>query len=157
MTQQAPLLLTRLTGTVARPIESVFDFVSDHENYQRWYPGVESVTALDDSPPGAIGKAYVEIIRMPGGRLQEIRIETVRSERPVLFVTEGDYAPLLPQMSFELAAAGPDETQITWTFRSRLASPIRRLMARLLFRPILKRQAVVAMANLTRCLEQAAG
>ncbi len=147
------LPLVSLTGLVHRPIEDVFAVISNHENYRHWYPGVVSVTSGDETPHGTVGKTYSETLRMPGGRLQSIRIVTVESEPPVTFVTQGDYAPLLPQMSFQLAPAGEQQTQMTWMFHSRATSPVRRLIIRLLFRPVLKRQAIAAMANLTRLLE----
>lgn len=147
------LPLTSLTSLVHRPIEDVFAMISNHENYQHWYPGAVSVTSEDETPHGTVGKTYTETLRMPGGRLQSIRIVTVKSQPPETFVTQGDFAPLLPQMSFQLARADERHTRITWMFHSRARSPLRRLIIALVFRPVLKRQAVAAMANLTRLLE----
>jgi len=153
MRKTKPLLLTRLTAHVHLPIDSVFTFVANHENYKRWYPGVVSVSAVDDLPHGVVGKTYLETLQMPGGRLQDIQIVTIASAPPHSFVTQGDFAPLLPQMTFELTSAEDGGTNVMWMFHSRHTSHVRRLVARLIFRPILKRQATHAIANLTRLLE----
>ena len=154
MSSHTPLLITRQTCLVEQPIDSVFRYVSNHENYQHWYPGVESVSALDDTPPGRVGKTYRETIRLPSGRLQKIQIATVESEPPTRFVTQGDHAALKPQMTFDLQPLGDTQTQVTWMFFSRHKSPIQRLIVRLLFRPIMKRQAIRAMESLKRHLDQ---
>ena len=151
-----PLLLTRLTAHTHQPIDSVFTFIANHENYKRWYPGVVSVTSVDDMPHGVVGKTYCETLQMPGGRLQNIQIVTIASTPPHRFVTQGDFASLLPQMTFELSSSEGGGTDVMWMFHSRHTSPVRRLVARLIFRPILRRQATHAMATLTRLLEQIA-
>lgn len=149
-----PLRLIYLTGHTHQPIEAVFAFLSNHENYQNWYPGVDSVTSLDDAAHGSVGKAYLETLKMPGGRLQDIRIVTVFSEPPHRFMTQGDFAPLLPQMTFELKPASDGGTDMTWMFHTRHTSPVRRMVARLVFSPILRRQAIQAMTNLTGLLDR---
>ena len=154
MTKPDPILLTQLSARVNRPIDDVFTFVSNHENYKLWYPGVVSVVSANDKPHGTPGKTYMETLKMPGGRHQEIPIVAIISERPRRFVTEGEFPALMPQMSFELRAASESQTDIVWTFRSRHTSPVRRLVARLLYRPVMKRQALTAMAQLTRLLER---
>lgn len=149
-----PILLTQLSARVNRPIDDVFSFVSNHENYKLWYPGVVSIVSADDLPHGTPGKTYIETLKMPGGRHQEIPIVTIVSERPKRFVTEGEFPALMPQMTFELTPAGTQQTNLVWTFRSRHTTRVRRLVARLLYRPVIKRQALKAMAQLTQLLEQ---
>lgn len=154
MISKKPLLLTHRTAHVRQPVDAVFTFVSNHENYKRWYPGIESVTSADDAPHGAPGKTYLETLQMPGGRLKTISIVTVTSDAPRLFMTEGDFPALMPRMTFELEPSEDGGTRIDWKFHSRHTSPARRLLARLVFRPLLKRQTAQAMASLTSVLEQ---
>ncbi|MEQ8557202.1 MAG: SRPBCC family protein [Henriciella sp.] len=154
MSNTDPVLLTQLSARVNRPIDDVFSFVSNHENYKLWYPGVVSVVSADDTPHGTPGKMYIETLKMPGGRHRDIPIVTIVSERPKRFVTEGEFSALMPQMTFELKPAGTGRTDLVWTFRSRHTSPVRRLVARLLYRPVMKQQALKAMAQLTRLLEE---
>ena len=66
----------------------MFEFISDHENYIRWYPGVMAVTSADDLPPGTVGKVYNEILRLPSGRRRSFDIRVVESRAPDLFATE---------------------------------------------------------------------
>ena len=58
------------------------------------------------------------------------------------------------QMTFELKPASDGGTDMTWMFHTRHTSPVRRMVARLVFSPILRRQAIQAMTNLTGLLDR---
>jgi hypothetical protein len=153
MTRKPNLTLLNRTLTINRPVKEVFDFVSNHENYANWYPGVVSVRSSTDLPHGVVGKRYEEILRMPTGRNQKIPIRVVEAKSPTSFVTEGEFSPLHPRMSFSLSADSTATTQIHWMFESRSQSLFGRFIVNKLFRPIMSKQSNVAAERLKSILE----
>ncbi len=153
MAYKPNLILLDRTLTINRSIDYVFDFISNHENYAKWYPGVISVRASNELPHGIVAKQYEEVLRLPTGRNRKIRIEVVEAKSPVLFVTEGEFPPLHPRMTFGLSADGDTTTQIRWTFESRSQSLFGRFVVNTLLRPAMLKQSAVASRNLKSILE----
>lgn len=148
MTSKRNILLADETVTIAGPISTVFDFLSNHENYVRWYPGAVSVTSSDGLPPGTVGKVYSETLRLPSGRNQDFGITVVECQAPHLFRTEGSLAPVYPSMEMRLTAASPTKTVLNLKFFSRSQSSLVRLAIRLLVRASVRRQTRAGLARL---------
>lgn len=152
MTLKPNILLADETVTIDSPIEAVFAFVSDHQNYSRWYPGAMAVIAVDDLPAGAVGKIYRETLRLPSGREQVFDITVVESQAPDRFMTEGSLAPLHPRMEMRLAARSARETALNLKFFSRSQSALGRLLIPTLARRVVQRQSRAGLRKLKSIL-----
>jgi carbon monoxide dehydrogenase subunit G len=74
------------TFTVSRPIEDVFDYLSDFENTNEWDPGrVETRRTAGD---GGLGTTYDNRSTF-AGREVELSYETIGFDRPTFFSARG--------------------------------------------------------------------
>lgn len=153
MSSQQNITLADETLSIASPISTVFAFLSNHENYIAWYPGVVSVTAADRLPPGTVGKVYNETLRLPSGRHRAFDITVVESRAPELFMTEGTLAPIHPRMEMRLTATSAQETTLNLKFLSRNPSALGRLLIRALVARAVRRQSKVGLLKLKSLLE----
>jgi carbon monoxide dehydrogenase subunit G len=112
-------LLSSRSIEIAAPINAVFTYAANLENFPAWFPGALSIRAKDSRPINEVGKCYEEIVGVPFGRSAKVRIEVVESNQPEHLVTEGDYAPLLPRMEMYFQAVGENQTLMEWKMYSR--------------------------------------
>ena len=63
--------------TIARPIEAVFDYVSDPRNEPSWLPGARAVEKTSEGPVG-LGSTFVGHYNRAG----RVELELVEFERP---------------------------------------------------------------------------
>lgn len=152
MSRHAPILLADHAVEIPRAVGEVFAFVSNHENYPRWYPGALTVIALDDLPPGATGKTYEESLALPSGRIAAFIIRTIEVRAPNFLATEGDLSPLFPRMEILLEAKAPLATDVRLKFWSRSRSPVARLFINFLVRRIVNQQTRVGLSRLRAIL-----
>jgi carbon monoxide dehydrogenase subunit G len=75
------------TFTVSRPIEDVFDYLSDFENTNEWDPGTIRTRRL--AGDGGIGTTY-ENRSTFAGRETELTYETIGFDRPTFFSARGN-------------------------------------------------------------------
>lgn len=150
------ITLADKTLSIRSPIANVFTFLSNHENYIRWFPGVIAIESADKLPHGRVGKIYRETLRLPTGRNRLIDIEVIDSQPPNLFVMEGAFAPLHPRTELRLVAESAEETVLNWRFFSRSQSAIGRFIIPTLVRKTLERQSEVGLLQLKTILEQEA-
>ncbi len=141
------------TLLIRRPIETVFAFLSDHENYARWFPGVVAIGSDDGLPHGTVGKIYAETLRLPTGRRRTLAIEVMACRPPTWFVMQADFPPLHPRTEIRLTAGAEGETRLNWKFLSRSRSTIGRLLIRALVGKSLERQGKRGLLQLKRILE----
>lgn len=153
MTNKPGITLADETLSILRPISDVFAFLSDHENYVRWYPGVVAVTSADHLPPGTVGKLYSETLRLPSGRQRIFNIRVIESRPPGIFMTEGTLAPIFPRMEIRLTAKSADETVLNLKFLSRNQSAPGRFMIRAFVRHAVQRQTRRGLLKLKLLLE----
>jgi carbon monoxide dehydrogenase subunit G len=76
---------------IERPVEEVFDYVSDPTTYPRWNSAVQSVQATSAGADG-IGDIYLMERELPGGAAQN-ELEVVDVNRPSLFVIRTTSGP----------------------------------------------------------------
>jgi hypothetical protein len=153
MSAKPSIILADETLSIARPISNVFAFLSNHENYIRWYPGVVAVTSADGLPHGTVGKVYQETLRLPSGRHRVFDIKVVESRTPDLFMTEGTLAPLHPRMEMRLTAKSAHETVLSLKFFSRNQSAMGRFLIGALVRGVVRRQSLAGLRKLKSLLE----
>ncbi len=153
MQTQPNLSLVDQMVLINRPIASVFTFVSNHENYIHWFPGVVSIASADQQAHGTVGKVYRETLRLPTGRQQAMDIAVVSSQPPELFVTEGTFAPLHPRMEIRLTATSAHATRLNLRFFSRNPSTIARWLIGMLVKPTFNRQSGRGLQKLKTLLE----
>jgi hypothetical protein len=139
---------------IARPIGEVFDFISNHENYGRWFPDVLSITSVDGLAHGVVGKVCQERIRLPNGQPRGIAIEVVESQRPSAFATEGDLAILHPRMEIRLSAVSPFQTRLSLRFYSRNPSVFGRIVVAALIKGTLAKSFGRGLQQLKGLLER---
>ena len=124
-----PLVDERIV--IDRPVETVFDFISNHENYANWFPGVISVEAKKDAGGNEVGQTYEEVLRMPSGRHRPMTITVAACVSPNHFKTVGDFPPLMPSMVIDCAAGGPKSTCLRLRFFSRQKSTLLRMLIKI--------------------------
>ena len=128
--------------SIDRPVDEVFDFVTDVENMPRWVSGVAGAHLVSDVM--GRGARYV-LDYVAGWRSSEVEIEVVDFERPSVFAGKASRGPFDYEGRMELAADGtstsvtniieddPDSlaSQIaTWFFGPLLRGALRRRMVK---------------------------
>jgi uncharacterized protein YndB with AHSA1/START domain len=76
---------------IRRPIDEVFDYVSNPLNFPRWSSAVVKVRPLA-SPAGEVSSTYVMERELPGGRAEN-QFAIVTSERPREFLVRSTSGP----------------------------------------------------------------
>ncbi len=116
-------LLTEQTVSIRCDVHTAFAYVSNMENFPQWFPGVRSVVSANPLPPAEPGKEYLEVVAAPNGEERQIlsRVKEVQHDR--LFVTEGEYPPLLPRMEISLRSEDANNCAVTWRMLSRNDTP----------------------------------
>jgi uncharacterized protein YndB with AHSA1/START domain len=76
---------------IDRPIEVVFDYVSDPTTFPRWNSAVQSVRETSAGADG-VGATYLMERELPGGRAENA-LEVVEANRPTLFVIRTTSGP----------------------------------------------------------------
>jgi len=87
--------LSQTSITIDAPTPVIFKYVSNMENYKRWFPGVVDIKSANNLEHGVIGKKYVEKLSLPSGE-SELIIEVNQCDTNHLFITKGDLAGILP-------------------------------------------------------------
>ncbi len=93
------------TLSIPRPVESVFDYLSDFTHTGEWDPGTVETTRT--SGDGGVGTTYANTSEFMGRRTQ-LEYETVISERPTKLQFRGHNktATATDTMTFKPAADG---------------------------------------------------
>ena len=145
-------LLTENRVSIACSVSSAFAYVTNMENFGEWFPKVRSIVSVDTQPHATLGKRYAETVSTPRGeRKILLRVKTVEPDR--LFVTEGDYPPLLPRMEIEFEPHSAGCT-VTWRMFSRNGGLLARFIWLRVARRIIRERATVGVAQLKQQLER---
>jgi uncharacterized protein YndB with AHSA1/START domain len=145
-------LLTENTVSIACDVRSAFAYVSNMENFAQWFPNVRLVASADAQAHATLGKQYVEVVATPRGEQKiPLRVKAVEPDR--LFVTEGEYPPLMPRMEIEFQSQGAGCT-VTWRMFSRNTSLLARFTWLRLARRVIRERATLGLAQLKKQLER---
>jgi len=136
------------TFTVARPVEAVFDYLSDFTHTQEWDPGTVETTRT--SGDGGVGTTYANTSEFMGRRV-ELAYETVVFERPHRVVFRGRNASATAQDTLSFTPAD-DGTEIRYRADFDFGRLVN-LVAPLLLRRKLETVADETVEQLRRTLE----
>jgi len=109
------ILLAENISVLSVNVNRVFEFVTNMENYKKWFPGVLEIRSGNNLPHGKIGKTYIETLKFPEG-IRELTIEVKKSVKNEIFKTEGDLQPLLPSMKMLFTDLGDDKCQFQLSY-----------------------------------------
>lgn len=110
--------LAQGTLTINASVEEVFKYVSNMENYKKWFPGVEEIHSYNDLTHGTHGKQYKEILNLNGEQGQLI-IEVIQCKPNELFLTQGDLPGILPQMTIRFLTTKENGCEINLQYHGR--------------------------------------
>lgn len=131
----------------------LFDLISNMQRFGEWFPGVIKIQAGNDLAHGEVGKTYLETVQVPLRGKQEILLTVVESVHGERFVTEGEFAPLLPRMEIRLNQQGAEKVEVCWRMLSRTQSLAVRLLLLPLASRVLSRRANIGLQRLKRLCE----
>lgn len=110
--------LAKTSISIDAPITVVFKYASNMENYKHWFPGVIDIKSENDLEHGVIGKKYVEKLSLPSGDSALI-IEVDQCDTNRLFLTKGDLAGILPQMTIIFSVGEDRKCDVILQYHSR--------------------------------------
>jgi len=110
--------LATTSVTIAAPIDIVFKYVSNMENYNEWFPGVVDIKSANNLEHGVVGKTYVEILSLPSGDA-ELEIKVDQCEVNQLFLTKGNLPGVLPQMTLTFSGNEEKSCDVNLQYHSR--------------------------------------
>lgn len=137
------------TFMVNRPIEEVFDYLSDFENTNEWDPGTVETKRV--SGDGGLGTTYSNISTFVGRKV-DLEYTTVGHERPTYFSCQGRNKSSTATDSMRFTSQG-ERTQIHYradfTFHGLV-----KLVAPFVVKPKLSDLADETIADITTALER---
>ncbi len=110
--------LSKTPITIDVPTAVIFKYVSNMENYKHWFPGVIDIKSANSLDHGVIGKKYVEKLSLPSGD-SELLIEVDQCDTNHLFLTKGDLAGILPQMTITFSVGEDKRCEVILQYHSR--------------------------------------
>jgi hypothetical protein len=146
-------LLAEQTVAIRCDVHTAFVYASDMENFNQWFPGVRSIVSANSLPPTEPGKEYLEVVATPAGEERQVLVRVRQVEPDRLFVTEGEYPPLMPRMEIELRTEGANGCVVTWRMLSRNDAPESELPWLPIARQAIGERAQVGVAQLKMRLE----
>jgi len=146
-------LLTEQEIGINAPVESVYGFISNMENFKLWFPEVSDIVSNNDMEHGKARKTYVELVHLPPNGEQRLKIEVKKVDPPVIYMTESSYEPLLPRMTITLMNK-MDVTRVNWKMHSRNSDPdfLKKQLPN--FKNIIAERANVGILKLKQLLEK---
>jgi carbon monoxide dehydrogenase subunit G len=106
---------------IRRPVQEVFDFVSDPENVQLWQPGVLESRRTSAGPMG-VGATYVEVRQSMGRRIESPTKITRYEPNAKLGSSTAGLVPFEGEYTFEPT---PDGTRVSFTARTEVRGFLR--------------------------------
>lgn len=146
-------LLTEQTTTIACPVEAAYQYATNMERFGEWFPGVISIVSANTLQHAQRGKEYLETVAVPLRGKRQIKLSVKEAQADKLFVTEGEFPPLMPRMEIVFQATGADSCEIRWRIFSRNESLLIRATLIPLARSVMRNRAAIGMKQLTQTLE----
>ena len=150
-------LLVEKTVSIHRPVQAVFGYISNMEQFGEWFPGVISIESIGALAHGQPGKEYLETVAVPLRGRRQVTLQVREARAPGFFATEGRFLPLLPRMEISLLATAPHSCELTWRMFSRSQSLAVRCLLLPLARRVMRQRADQGLAALKARMEGGAG
>lgn len=147
-------LLASETFSIGKPADEVFSFLSNMENFARWFPGVIRIESIDNDSHAVIGKTWLETVKVPLRGEKQITITVVATDGKSTFVTEGRFPPLLPRMEVRIVATDLANSQVHWQMFSRNNSAVFKLLILPIAKAVLSKRSKIGVRRLQRLLEK---
>lgn len=111
--------LANVKGVIKSPVDNLYAYVTNMENYQFWFPDVVDITSSDDLPHGTLGKKYQETLFLGENKTNLlIKVKAVTPSK--VFYTEGDLEPVLPAMKMLFTELDGNECEFSLSYFSRI-------------------------------------
>jgi len=137
------------TFTVARPIESVYDYLADFSHTEQWDPG--TVSTVRTSGDGGVGTVYHNVSEFLGRRA-ELDYTTIVLTRPTEVKFRGDNSSAVTYDWMRLARASGNATEVHYRAEFAFTSLAVRLLAPLVVGRKLSKLADETVEQLTSAL-----
>lgn len=147
-------LLTEQAITIARPVEAAYQYATNLENFSEWFPGVLSIESANTLEHAQRGKEYLETVAAPFRGKRKIKISVKDAQRNKVFVTEGEFSPLMPRMEILFQTTGADSCSVTWRMFSRNDSFLFKATLLFLFKSVMRKRAAIGVKRLQQKLER---
>ncbi|MBA4368268.1 MAG: polyketide cyclase [Desulfobacterium sp.] len=147
-------ILTENKIEINRSINEVYDFVINMENFGKWFPEVIKIESQNNLEHGVVGKKYIETVKDPFKGEVQIVIEVKKAEQNTSFITEGEYAPLLPKMILHFSETVHGGTAFTWAMESRTKNTFVKILLIPVAKLVMKKRAKIGVMNLKKILEK---
>lgn len=85
--------------TIARPLQTVFEYLADAENDRHWRPGVLEIERVSGD---GVGAQYRQVVGGPGGRRIDADIEITEHATPTRLAFRTITGPVRPSGSYDL-------------------------------------------------------
>jgi hypothetical protein len=146
-------LLTEQTATIARSVEATYLYATNLEHFAEWFPGVLFMESANTLGHAQRGKEYLETVAVPLRGKRKIKISVKDAQSNKVFVTEGEFPPLMPRMEMLFQATGAGSCSVTWRMLSRNKSFLFKTTLLLLFKRVMRKRAAIGMKRLQQALE----
>ena len=150
-------LLTEQTVSIARQVGAAYQYATNLEHFAEWFPGVLSIESANTFEHAQRGKEYLETMTIPLRGTQKIKICVKDAQSNKVFVTEGEFSPLMPRMEMLFQATGTDSCSVTWRMLSRNDGFLFKTTLLHLFKSIMHKRAAIGMTRLQQKLENSVG
>lgn len=146
-------LLSEQKVDISCPVERVYAYATNLERFAEWFPAVLSVVSVNDQAHAEPGKEYLETVKDRNGVERKIKLQVKEARRNALFVSEGEYPPLMPRMEIVFESSDERKCSVTWRMYSRNRSLFARFTWLPLARRIIARRAADGVNRLREKLE----
>jgi uncharacterized protein YndB with AHSA1/START domain len=144
--------LVQVSTIFSAPVDTVFKYVTNMENYIDWFPGVLSIKSKNSLPHATVGKTYLEALQFPDSEY-ELTIEVAQCEVNRLFLTKGDLEGVLPQMKIEFFADAENKCHMHLQYHSRNSNLTEKSETIILLKKDLGNRVPVGISNLKNIVE----
>jgi len=134
-------------------LPDTFNYITDLDNFNKWFPEVIEFESIDDKPIGTIGKQYSEKLYIEAGVEEQITVEVIDFVQNQRLVTQSELHPILPRMTIVFSKVDQDHTKIVWRMDSRNTEENYVKETLPVVQNIISERATIALNNLKRILE----
>lgn len=146
-------VLTRQTVSIDCDRVTVFNYISNMENFKHWFPAVIAIESENTLEHGVVGKSYLETVKIPLRGERKVKLKVVESNQGEKFVTEGKLPPVMPRMEVELKSLSDQSCEVVWTMKSRNNNPLFKVLMLPLAKRVVAKRAKMGMKRLKARLE----